>query len=158
MAVAEKGLMVLDCIAYGKAGHAAREEGENAIYKALPDIDWFKTYRFIKVSPLLGEVKMSVTIINAGSQHNVVPAECSFTVDVRVNELLHFLKNYSILYTAMYLAGCSHAAFACAPLLLHTITRWYKPACSLRKKYMARPLPAIKRLCLSPLLKSWPGQ
>ena len=85
-AVAEKGLMVLDCVAHGVAGHAAREEGVNAIYKALKDIEWFRTHRFERVSPLLGAVKMSVTGVNAGTQHNVVPAECRFMVDVRVNE------------------------------------------------------------------------
>ena len=71
-AIAEKGLMVLDVTAYGKSGHAARDEGENAIYKALKDMEWFRDYRFEKVSPLLGPVKMSVTQINAGTQHNVV--------------------------------------------------------------------------------------
>jgi acetylornithine deacetylase len=86
LAIAEKGLMVLDCVAHGKAGHAAREEGENAIYKAMNDMEWFRTYRFPKESELFGPVKMSVTIINAGSQHNVVPAECRFTVDVRVTD------------------------------------------------------------------------
>ena len=90
MAVAEKGLLVLDCTAFGKAGHAAREEGDNAIYKAIKDIEWFKNYKFDKVSDLLGPNKMSVTIINAGSQHNVVPCECKFTVDIRVNELYDF--------------------------------------------------------------------
>lgn len=86
LAVAERGLMVLDCKATGKAGHAARNEGCNAIYKALKDIEWFRDYRFEKVSDLFGEQKMSVTVINAGSQHNVVPAECSFTVDVRITD------------------------------------------------------------------------
>jgi acetylornithine deacetylase/succinyl-diaminopimelate desuccinylase-like protein len=86
MATAEKGLMVLDCVASGKAGHAAREEGVNAIYEALRDIEWFKNYSFPKISDTLGTVKMSVTIINSGSQHNVVPAECLFTVDVRVTD------------------------------------------------------------------------
>lgn len=86
MATAEKGLMVLDCTATGQAGHAAREEGVNAIYAALPDIEWFRTYTFPKQSDALGAVKMSVTIIGAGSQHNVVPAECRFTVDVRVTD------------------------------------------------------------------------
>lgn len=87
LAVAEKGLMVLDCIARGKAGHAARNEGENSIYKALADIEWFKNYQFPKVSEFLGEVKMSVTQINAGTQHNVIPDKCSFVVDIRSNEL-----------------------------------------------------------------------
>ena len=86
-AIAEKGLMVLDVTAHGKAGHAAREEGDNAIYHALTDIEWFRTYRFERVSPLLGPVKMSVTQINAGTQHNVIPDRCSFVVDIRSNEL-----------------------------------------------------------------------
>lgn len=86
LAIAEKGLLVLDCVSEGKAGHAARNEGENAIYKALVDIDWFKNYRFPKVSTTLGEVKMNVTMIQAGAQHNVIPAECTFTVDVRCTD------------------------------------------------------------------------
>lgn len=86
LAIAEKGLLVLDCTVTGKAGHAAREEGDNAIYKALKDIDWFRNYRFSKVSEVFGPLKMTVTIINAGSQHNVVPATCTFTVDVRVTD------------------------------------------------------------------------
>jgi acetylornithine deacetylase len=86
MATAEKGVIVLDCIAQGKSGHAAREEGINAIYTAIPDIEWFKDYKFPKVSKLLGAVKMNVTIIKAGTQHNVIPDSCEFTVDVRVNE------------------------------------------------------------------------
>lgn len=87
LAVAEKGLMVLDCEAIGVSGHAAREEGDNAIYKAMADIDWFRSYTFEKQSAFLGPVKMSVTMINAGSQHNVVPASCSFVVDVRTTDV-----------------------------------------------------------------------
>lgn len=94
LAIAEKGLMVLDCIAHGVSGHAAREEGENAIYNALKDIDWFLSYKFPKVSDTLGPIKMNVTIINAGSQHNVVPDECHYTVDVRVTDAY---KNQEIL-------------------------------------------------------------
>ena len=85
-AIAEKGLMVLDVQAHGKAGHAARNEGDNAIYKALDDIQWFRTHRFPKESSLLGPVKMSVTQVNAGTQHNVIPDLCSFVVDIRSNE------------------------------------------------------------------------
>ena len=85
-AIAEKGLMVFDCVTHGKAGHAARNEGENAIYKALKDIEWFRSYQFERVSPLLGPVKMTVTGVQSGTQHNVVPDECRFMVDVRVNE------------------------------------------------------------------------
>ncbi len=86
LAIAERGLMVLDCTSFGRAGHAAREEGENAIYKAMQDIEWFRSYRFPQESEVFGPIKMSVTIINAGSQHNVVPATCTFTVDVRVTD------------------------------------------------------------------------
>ena len=85
-AIAEKGLMVVDVTAHGKAGHAARNEGDNAIYKVLEDIRWFRDYRFPKESPLLGPVKMSVTQINAGTQHNVIPDICTFVVDIRSNE------------------------------------------------------------------------
>ncbi len=91
LAVAERGLLVLDCIAHGKAGHAARAEGENALYKALDDIAWIQAWGFEKVSPLIGPVKMSVTSIEtANKTHNIVPAECRFVVDVRVNELYSF--------------------------------------------------------------------
>jgi acetylornithine deacetylase len=86
MAIAEKGLMVLDCTARGQSGHAARNEGENAIYKALQDIQWFQSYRFEKESEFMGPVRMSVTQIEAGTQHNVVPDRCRFVVDVRTNE------------------------------------------------------------------------
>ena len=85
-AVAEKGLMVLDCVTYGKAGHAAREEGVNAIYQSLKDIEWFRTYEFPKISESLGKVKMSVTVINAGQSHNQVPSVCKYTVDVRATD------------------------------------------------------------------------
>ena len=85
-AVAERGLMGLDCVARGVSGHAARQEGVNAIYKAMEDIEWFRSYTFPRISPMLGPVKMCVTGIEAGTQHNVIPAECRFVVDVRVNE------------------------------------------------------------------------
>lgn len=84
LAIAERGLMVVDCVAHGKAGHAARNEGVNAIYEAIRDMEWFRTYRFPRESDMFGGVTMSVTIVAAGTQHNVVPAECRFTVDVRV--------------------------------------------------------------------------
>lgn len=97
LAVAERGLMVLDCIAHGQSGHAAREEGVNAIYKALKDIEWFKTYQFPKESTYLGPIKMSVTMINAGSQHNVVPASCEFVVDVRTTDVYSNLEVLDII-------------------------------------------------------------
>lgn len=86
LAIAEKGLLVLDCYAYGKSGHAAREEGENALYMAIEDIQKLRNFEFDKVSPVLGKVKLSITQIEAGTQHNVVPDRCHFVVDVRTNE------------------------------------------------------------------------
>lgn len=85
-AVAEKGLLVLDGVVRGRTGHAARNEGDNALYKALEDINWLRTYQFPKISEMLGPVKMTVTQISAGTQHNVVPDECRYVVDVRPTE------------------------------------------------------------------------
>ena len=85
-AIAEKGLMVIDAVAHGKAGHAARNEGDNAIYHAIADIKWLSEWQFPKQTDLLGPVKNTVTIVNAGTQHNVIPDQCTFTIDVRSNE------------------------------------------------------------------------
>ena len=85
-AVAEKGLMVLDVIAHGKSGHAARNEGVNAIYEALDDMRWIRDYKFEKVSEFLGSTKMTLTVVNAGTQHNVIPDKCTMLVDIRTNE------------------------------------------------------------------------
>ena len=85
-AVAEKGLMVLDCVASGVSGHAARNEGVNAIYNAISDIEWFRNHKYPKTSQLLGDVKMTVTQVNAGTQHNVIPDRCNYVVDIRSNE------------------------------------------------------------------------
>ena len=102
-AVAEKGLMVLDCVSTGKAGHAARNEGINAITLAMKDIEWFNTYQFPEKSDFLGPVKMSVTIIHAGTQHNVVPDRCEFTVDIRTNE---FYPNEKLFELIKSQVGC----------------------------------------------------
>jgi acetylornithine deacetylase len=101
MAVAEKGLLVVDATAHGKAGHAAREEGENAIYTAFQDIDFLKNYQFEKTSGLLGPVKMTVTQIEAGTQHNVVPDTCRFVVDIRTNEYYTNEEVFAILQTKL---------------------------------------------------------
>ena len=106
-AIAERGLMVLDGIVRGKSGHAARDEGENAIYKALPVIEWFKNLRFPKESELLGAVKTTVTMIDAGTQHNVIPDTCRFTVDVRSNELY---SNEQIFKKIVVGCGCDISA------------------------------------------------
>jgi acetylornithine deacetylase len=86
-AVAERGLMVLDCTAHGVSGHAARNEGDNALYRAMDDITWFRSFSFPKKSALMGEVKMTVTQIQAGTQHNVIPDECRFVVDIRPTDV-----------------------------------------------------------------------
>lgn len=96
-AIAEKGLMVLDCVSIGKAGHAARNEGINAITLAMKDIAWFNSYQFPEKSDFLGPVKMSVTIIHAGTQHNVVPDRCEFTVDIRTNEFYSNEKLFELI-------------------------------------------------------------
>ena len=85
-ATAEKGLMVIDGYAHGKSGHAARNEGVNAIYEALDDLVWLRDYQFRKVSPLLGPTKMTVTVVESGTQHNVIPDQLHFVIDVRTNE------------------------------------------------------------------------
>ena len=87
IAIAEKGLLVIDCEVNGVSGHTAYEEGDNAIYKALKDIEWFRTFKFPKMSETLGPVKMTVSMIRAGTQHNIVPATCQFTVDIRTTDL-----------------------------------------------------------------------
>jgi acetylornithine deacetylase len=98
LAIAEKGLMVLDCVAPGKAGHAAREEGENAIYNALKDISWFSMYQFPRISEWLGPVKMSVTVINTENKaHNIVPSSCNFIVDIRITDAYRHEEVFEII-------------------------------------------------------------
>ena len=103
-AIAEKGLMVIDGVAYGKSGHAAREEGVNAIYEALDDLVWLRDYRFKKSSPLLGPTKMTVTVLNSGTQHNVVPDECHFVIDVRTNE--YYQNEYLFSFLQKHMKKC----------------------------------------------------
>jgi acetylornithine deacetylase len=107
-AIAEKGLMVIDGMARGKSGHAAREEGVNAIYEALDDLVWLRDYRFKKVSPLLGSTKMSVTVLNSGTQHNVVPDECRFVIDVRTNE--YYQNEYLFAFLQKHMRKCELTA------------------------------------------------
>lgn len=103
-AIAEKGLMVIDGVAYGKSGHAAREEGVNAIYAALDDLVWLRDYRFKKKSMLLGYTKMTVTVLNSGTQHNVVPDECRFVIDVRTNE--YYQNEYLFAFLQKHMKKC----------------------------------------------------
>lgn len=107
-AIAEKGLMVIDGVARGKSGHAAREEGVNAIYEALDDLIWLRDYRFKKESPLLGPTKMTVTVINSGTQHNVVPDKCQFVIDVRTNEF--YQNEYLFRFLQKHMKKCELTA------------------------------------------------
>lgn len=157
MAVAEKGLMVLDCVAYGKAGHAARKEGENALYKAMNDIEWFRTYQFEKVSEFLGPVKMTVTSIETENKaHNVIPSECKFIVDIRLNELYtheEFLK-------AVKKNIQSHASMRSDRLRSSSISIEHplvKAGIKLGKKYYGSPTSSDKALMPFPALKIGPG-
>ena len=113
-AVAEKGLMVLDVIAHGKSGHAARNEGVNAIYEALDDMRWIRDYKFEKVSEFLGPTKMTLTVVNAGTQHNVIPDTCTMLVDIRTNE---FYDNEEV-----YHFICQHLKSECKALPLEVLT------------------------------------
>ena len=103
-AIAEKGLMVIDGYAYGTSGHAARNEGVNAIYEALDDLVWLRDYRFRRESPLLGPTKMSVTVIEAGTQHNVVPDKLHFIIDVRTNE--YYRNEYVFEFLRRHMRKC----------------------------------------------------
>ncbi len=157
MAVAERGLLVLDCKATGKAGHAARNEGENAIYKAMKDIEWFYCYSFDRVSDLLGPVKMSVTSIETENKaHNVVPAECSYIVDVRVNELysseevLHIIK--SNVHSAVA-ARSTRLRSSMIPLNHPLVQAGLK----IGKRYYGSPTTSDKALMPFPALKIGPG-
>ena len=97
LAIAEKGLVVFDAIVNGTPSHAAHPNHDNSIYKSIKTLEWFKDYKFEKVSEVLGEVKLTVTQINAGKQHNVVPAETHLVIDVRVNDKYSNQEVYDIL-------------------------------------------------------------
>ena len=156
LAVAEKGLMVLDCTVHGQAGHAARNEGINAIYRALADIEWFKTFEFVKKTDLLGPVKMSVTQINAGTQHNVIPDKCTFVVDVRSNEMY---SNQDILDEIRKHVGCD--VNARSTRLSSTATPLHHPIVKrgreLNRTLFGSPTLSDQSLMPFPSLKMGPG-
>ena len=157
MAVAEKGLMVLDCTARGKSGHAARDEGVNAIYKALDDIQWFRTHRFERVSDFLGPVKMSVTMVSAGTQHNVVPDSCSFVVDVRPNGLYTNPELLAIIEGSVSCevkARSTRLGSSNLPLSHPAVAR----GLSLGLEPFGSPTTSNQAVCPFPTLKIGPGQ
>ena len=157
MAVAERGLMVIDCVSTGKAGHAAREEGDNAIYKALKDIEWFRTYQLPNVSDLLGPSKMSVTAIETQNKaHNVVPAECKFVVDTRVNELYTFEEVLDIIKANVQceVKARSMRLRSTSIAVEHPLV---KAGLSLDRTYYGSPTTSDKALMPFPALKMGPG-
>jgi len=157
MAVAEKGLMVLDCIANGKAGHAAREEGENSIYKAITDIEWFSSFKFEKVSDLLGPNKMSVTVIDTDNKaHNVVPAQCKFVVDCRVNELYTFEEMLDIIKSNVQseIKPRSTRLRSSAIAIGHPLV---EAGLKMGRSYYGSPTTSDKALMAFPALKIGPG-
>jgi acetylornithine deacetylase len=156
LAIAEKGLMVLDCRSIGVSGHAAREEGDNAIYKAMSDIEWFRNFQFPKISEQLGPIKMSVTVIKAGAQHNVVPAECEFTVDVRTTDRY---TNEEILEIIKQNVSCEikSRSFRLQPSFIsgsHPIVISGK---ALKRKTFGSPTTSDQALMPFPSLKLGPG-
>ncbi len=157
MAVAERGLMVLDCVSHGKAGHAARNEGENAIYKALKDISWFNSYQLDKVSPLLGPSKMSVTVIETENKaHNVVPAVCKFVVDTRINELYSFEEVIDLIkaHVDCEVKPRSTRLRSTSIALDHPLV---KAGTALGRTYYGSPTTSDKALMPFPSLKMGPG-
>jgi len=157
MAIAERGLLVLDCISYGKAGHAAREEGENAIYKAMKDIDWFQSYQFPEVSDLLGPVKMNVTVIETDNKaHNMISSECRFVVDIRVNELYKFEDIIGFIKANVQseIKPRSTRLRSSAIAMDHPLV---KAGLSLGGEYYGSPTSSDKALMPFPALKMGPG-
>ncbi|GEO09683.1 M20 family metallo-hydrolase [Segetibacter aerophilus] len=157
LAIAEKGLMVLDCVAQGKASHAAREEGDNAIYKAVKDIEWFSTYRYPKISEWLGPVKMSVTVINTENKaHNMVPSSCNFVVDVRITEVYSHEEIFEIIRqnVSSQVAPRSMRLRATGININHPLVQ---AGMSLGKTCYGSPTSSDKALMPFPALKCGPG-
>lgn len=157
MAVAERGLMVIDCVAPGRAGHAARKEGENALYNAIDDINWIRNYHFEKVSPLLGESMLTVTVIETeNKQHNVVPAQCKFVIDVRVNELYTFEEILDALKANLKSSFKPRTTRmkSTSIALDHPLV---KAGMALGKGYYGSPTTSDKALMPFPTLKMGPG-
>ena len=156
-AVAEKGLMVIDMVAHGKSGHAARNEGVNAIYEILEDLEWIRNYQFKKASEFLGETKMTVTMIQAGTQHNVIPDECKAVIDVRTNE---FYRNE---YVLEFLRKRLHSDIQARSVRLHSshidINHPLIQKCiAMGKKPFGSPTLSDQALMPFPSFKMGPGE
>jgi len=149
--------MVIDCTAPGRAGHAARKEGENALYNAVDDINWIRNYQFEKVSELLGESRLTVTVIETeNKQHNVVPAQCKFVIDVRVNELYTFEEILDALKANLksQFKPRTTRMKSTSIALDHPLV---KAGMNLGKGYYGSPTTSDKALMPFPTLKMGPG-
>lgn len=157
MAVAERGLMVLDCIVHGRAGHAARNEGENAIYKAMMDIEWIYTYQFEKWSDLLGPVKMTVTSVQTENKaHNVVPDQCSYIVDVRLNELYTHEEVFQLIKANLQ-ATVEMRSDRLKSSMIAIDHPLVKAGSAIGRTYYGSPTSSDKALMPFPALKMGPG-
>jgi Acetylornithine deacetylase/Succinyl-diaminopimelate desuccinylase and related deacylases len=157
MAVAERGLLVIDCIAEGKAGHAARNEGINSIYRAMMDIEWLYVYQFPKVSELLGPVKITVTSIETENKaHNVIPSSCKFIIDVRVNELYTLEEAYEIIQMNIQ-SKATPRSCRLRSTIIPTDHPLVKAGSSLGFKTYGSPTSSDKALMPFPALKIGPG-
>lgn len=157
LAVAEKGLLVVDCTARGKSGHAAREEGENALYKAIDDINWIRNFSFPKISPTLGSIKISATIIQAGTQHNVIPDTCQFTLDIRVTDQYSLEEILAILDENLK-SEIKPRSVRLKPSSISIDHPIVKAGVALGRKTYGSPTTSDQALLSCPSLKMGPGQ
>ncbi|WP_447641399.1 MULTISPECIES: M20 family metallo-hydrolase [Chitinophagaceae] len=157
LAIAEKGLMVLDCTAVGKAGHAARNEGDNALYKAIDDITWFRNYSYPKDSEWLGKVKQTVTVIQTENKaHNVVPATCNFVVDIRITDAYTHEEILEIIRQHVH-SDIQPRSFRLRSSCIATTHPLVKAGLSLGRNAYGSPTSSDKALMPFPALKCGPG-
>jgi acetylornithine deacetylase/succinyl-diaminopimelate desuccinylase-like protein len=158
VAVAEKGLIVLDCIASGVRGHVTRNDGDNALYKAMDDIDWIRNYRFDRVSEMLGETRMAVTVLNtANTTHNIIPAECSFVVDVRVTDE-YTLEEVVAIVKANVQSYVRPRSLRLKPSSIPLDHELVVAATALGKKLYGSPTTSDQALMPFPSIKCGPGE
>ena len=156
-AVAEKGLMVLDVIAHGKSGHAARNEGVNAIYEALDDMRWIRDYKFEKVSEFLGPTKMTLTVVNAGTQHNVIPDKCTMLVDIRTNEFYDNEEVYEFIRQHLKSEVKAHS-FRLKSSRIDPEHPLIRKCVAMGMKPFGSPTLSDQALMHFPSFKLWPGE
>lgn len=156
MAIAEKGLLVLDCEATGTSSHAAHPNEDNAILNAIEDIRWFTQYQFDKISPILGAVKMTPTVINSGSQHNVVPNTCLFTVDVRTNECYSNEEVYQLI-TQQVQSKVTARSLRLNSSSISLEHPYVKAGLALGRTYYGSPTSSDQAVIPCPSLKIGPG-